>query len=281
MNTLTPCSFLSKLRKKDAKSIFELLDLVIKRKISSINDLKKRGKNSLDWSGEEIINAFLQALKLDLIDYFSYKKFGLIQLTQRGYYLLKLRDNLENSDLCRYIFAEPGVILLKDEKLFYHPLIKIYHDYILQVWQPIPLPIALYLPCSKHKPYSKSFMQLKIRRMLYKWGLIDYVQIYIVSEPLVLVPYQLEKLFPAAHYDYPPERVSNDEIEIYIKVLREILKKLRQAHKVHIYSLPRFHKAIFENAASSDGDYIYVPYNVYYIPRLARTLSSFKEKYSQ
>ncbi|MHA1616230.1 MAG: DUF5591 domain-containing protein [Candidatus Njordarchaeales archaeon] len=257
------------------ENVLEILHVFVKEKYIPKRNLIEKLTEKTGLSENEVTQITKLLFKLVLIYEFSNDDDSWIELTPRGYYLVRLWGRTDHNEICSYIFAEPGDILLKGDNLFTHPLIRIYHEYLLEIWRPIPFPIALYLPCSKHKPYSRSFMQLKIRRMLHKRELSKYVQVYIVSEPLVLVPAQIETLFPAAHYDYPPEKVSEDEKNIYVTLLRKILRRLENVHRTHVYSLPRFHKMIFLKAVENRSEkYLYVPYNVYYIPKLAEVLTN-------
>ncbi len=169
---------------------------------------------------------------------------------------------------------DPGKIILKGEGLFENPLVKAYHEYILRYWRPYTgNRLALLTPCSPKKPYSKSFMYVKLLAMLRKLGVdLDHL---VISEPLVMVPFEVHEYFPAANYDYPPSMVSSSEKRIYVELLARIIEEKLASYDHVVYFLPRFHKAVFEEAmevASRKPQATYVPYNVFFLPRLRDTI---------
>ena len=218
--------------------------------------------------GIEITSTDIELAEKGLID----KKLlsqGYLSITSQGYYVYKKLTGEIDIDL-DIIFTAPGTIIIKGEELFFHPIIKIYHEYILRVWNPIsPGKIALFTPCSNIKPIPRSFMNRKIDAILRKYGISIIVDRYIVSEPLGIIPYSQAYLFPAAHYDYPPDKLTAREKELYINIVASVLKKISKHYDFIIYSLPRKHKEIFEQALDYvGGEAIYVPYNIYYLPKL-------------
>ncbi|MHA1243489.1 MAG: DUF5591 domain-containing protein [Candidatus Heimdallarchaeota archaeon] len=89
--------------------------------------------------------------------------------------------------------------------------------------------IIVLLPCSARKPYSDSrshklFLDAISSIPANKWG---YVQELILTSPLGVIPRELERVFPAAHYDIPVTGDwSFEEKEIAITQLVAILTKL-------------------------------------------------------
>lgn len=175
----------------------------------------------------------------------------------------------------RLFLSFPGDIVLKGNGLFFNEYVKVYHEYIVNYWEPpVFNSIALFTPCSNVKPIPRSFMNVKIDGILKKYGLEKHVDRYIVSEPLVLVPYRFAYYFPAAHYDYHPSMVTPEERKIYVELLREIIeRKIARRYNKIVYHLPRFHKRVFEEAINElNVEIVYVPYNVYYLPELKKAL---------
>jgi len=172
----------------------------------------------------------------------------------------------------------PGQIVLKGgDELFNHKSVKEFFEYLHQSWHPNrKKKIALYLGCSKHKPFSVSFMHKKICGMLRKHRLGVIVQQYILSEPLTICPRELETHFPAAHYDFPPERLSEKGRRIFIERLRMFLLKTQRFHDYHIVFAPNHHKQIFKEASQELIVANFVPYNVYYLPKLLNALNNVK-----
>ena len=170
----------------------------------------------------------------------------------------------------------PGQIVLEGgDELFYHESVKEFFELVHQGWSPIKQKnIALYLGCSHHKPFSESFIHRKVIGMLKKHKLGSAVQQYIISEPLTICPRELETHFPAAHYEFPPERLSELGRRIFVKRLRKFLLKAQRLHGHHVLFAPNHHKQIFKEASLNLIDARFVPYNVYYLPKLLHTLKA-------
>ncbi|HEX9430128.1 MAG TPA: DUF5591 domain-containing protein, partial [Candidatus Bathyarchaeia archaeon] len=63
--------------------------------------------------------------------------------------------------------------------------------------------VALFLPCTSKKPYSSSRTYRTINSVLtgFPPDAADVIHVLTVSEPLGVVPAELERAYPAAHYD--------------------------------------------------------------------------------
>jgi predicted RNA-binding protein len=177
-------------------------------------------------------------------------------------------------------FPEPGFIVLDggDELFFNEHVLRFYH-YVLDHWKPSEKPIALYFGCSHHKPFSQSFIHMKTIRMLRKHDLDDFVQQFVVSEPLTVCPRELETTFPAANYDFPPERLGKKGKEEFVKRLRMFLQiRASKAYEYHVVFVPNHHKEIFSEASEKVLEPAYVPYNLYQLPKLLIVLEELKKK---
>lgn len=177
-------------------------------------------------------------------------------------------------------FPEPGVIVLNGgDELFFNEYVLSFYYYVLDYWEPAEKPIALYFGCSHHKPFSRSFIHMKAIRMLKKHSLDDFVQQFIISEPLTICPRELETTFPAANYDFPPERLGKNGKEEFIKRLRIFLqRRASEIYKYHVVFAPNHHKEIFSEASTKELEPAYVPYNVYQLPKLLMVLEKLKKK---
>jgi predicted RNA-binding protein len=174
---------------------------------------------------------------------------------------------------------EPGIIVLKGgDDLFFNKHVLNFYHFILEVWDPPPKRIALYLGCTHHKPFSGSFIHKKLMRMLTKHELDETVQQFIVSEPLVICPRELEKTFPAANYDFPPQYLGEIGKREFILRLRNFLHKHIHHYEFHVSFMPNHHKEIFMQAAKGLLQAQFVPYNLYYLPRLLSHLRDLKMK---
>jgi len=174
---------------------------------------------------------------------------------------------------------KPGLIFLDGgDDLFFNRYILSFYHYVLEGWKPDGRPVALYFGCSHHKPFSKSFIHMKTIRMLEKHGLNNLVQQFILSEPLTICPRELETVFPAANYNFPPERLGEDGRKEFIRRLRIFLQKYAAKYKHHVVFAPTHHKKIFLDASKSLLEPVIVPYNVYQLPNLLITLKNLKNE---
>ncbi|OYT55887.1 MAG: hypothetical protein B6U76_04875 [Desulfurococcales archaeon ex4484_217_2] len=218
-----------------------------------------------------LLNALALLLFIDPYEYFIDKKVILTSMS----YVYHHHFQWGNPSNPHIALTFPGEIVLRGNNLFFNEHVKTYHNYLINYWKPLKRKmIALFTPCSGVKPIPRSFMNVKIDGILRKYGLEGYVDRYIVSEPLALIPYRFAYYFPAAHYDYHPSMVSPEERRVYVELLRKVIEdKIARNYDRIVYSLPRFHKRIFEEAISGlDVEAVYVPYNVYYLPKLKETL---------
>lgn len=93
---------------------------------------------------------------------------------------------------------------------------------------PAGIKLTVVLPCSARKPYSRSKSHLLFRDYIRsgagkRLGLVHEV---ILTSPLGLVPRELERIYPAAHYDTPVTgRWSADEIEVALRLLKDYMGK--------------------------------------------------------
>ncbi|MHA1869785.1 MAG: DUF5591 domain-containing protein, partial [Promethearchaeota archaeon] len=92
-------------------------------------------------------------------------------------------------------------------------------------------PICVLLPCSMTKPYSKSRSHKGFLRAIRKGSgkLFKKITQLIITSPLGVVPRELEKVYPAAHYDISVTgEWDYEEEEITAYLLGKILQKLGQ-----------------------------------------------------
>jgi len=180
----------------------------------------------------------------------------------------------------QFSFPEPGIIILDGgDELFFNEHVLRFYRYVLYNWKSCGKPIALYFGCSHHKPFSRSFIHMKTIRMLKKHDLDEFVQQFIISEPLAICPRELETTFPAANYDFPPERLGRKGREEFVNRLRMFLKKhASKAYEHHVVFVPNHHKEIFGEASEKVLEPIYVPYNLYQLPKLLKVVEELKNK---
>ena len=162
--------------------------------------------------------------------------------------------------------------LVGGDDLFFHPDVINFYNEVIEKWENNGKRIALFLGCTLHKPYSKSFMHKKIIGLIQKHNLDDKVQQFIIGEPLVICPREWENRYPAAHYEFHPNELTKKGKKIFIHRLRIFIEKAVQMHEIFIVFAPNHHKEIFLKAARGLVDPIVVPYNLYNLPLLLKQL---------
>ncbi|MHA2002040.1 MAG: DUF5591 domain-containing protein [Promethearchaeota archaeon] len=97
-----------------------------------------------------------------------------------------------------------------------------------------PYKMVIILPCSARKPYSTSKSHKKFIRTIRRASGKSYKDIHqiIITSPTGLIPRELEKVFPAGHYDIPVTGYwDNDEIATTGDCLASWLQKYRISNK--------------------------------------------------
>ncbi len=144
------------------------------------------------------------------------------------------------------------IIKRADVDLFKHPVVTAWHEYFLREWHS-EKPIALLLPCTSVKPYSRSATHRLAYALLRKYGLETKVQVYSVSEPMLLVPRELEECYPFNSYDYPPALMTESEKEEFAELLSVVLQKVAKLHIRVVAVLPKHHFRILTRASQLAG----------------------------
>ena len=162
-------------------------------------------------------------------------------------------------------------ILKGGDELFFHPDVISFYSSVINEWES-EKKIALLLGCTKYKPYSRSFMHKKVIGLLNKHDLISEVQQYIIGEPLVVVPREWETKYPAAHYDFPPNEMSELGKKVFEYRIKKFLKKAIKSHDVFIIFAPNHHRKILLNASNGLFSPIIIPYNLYKLPMLLKKI---------
>lgn len=113
-----------------------------------------------------------------------------------------------------------------------------WHNRLLERYTPPPgIALTILLPCSARKPYSKSrshqiFMKHIRRGAKEKLGLVHEV---ILTSPLGIVPRELERVYPASHYDVPVTgHWNSEEKEIVIRLLKDYIQKSDSKTLAHV-----------------------------------------------
>ncbi len=170
-------------------------------------------------------------------------------------YIDFLYSELGAEEAEKLLVIPPGVVLLRnseDLNLFDHPHVKLWHRFLIERFEPEPKPLAMILPCTGVKPYRLSPTHRIADARLKKLGIAEKVSIYIMSEPMILVPRELDIYYPFANYDYPPNQLSELYRARFIDILSIVLSKLTK-HKYIVAVLPRHHHSIFLKALQRSG----------------------------
>jgi len=122
--------------------------------------------------------------------------------------------------------------------------------------------VAVFIPCSAWKPYpysqSHKYGYLKaLRPALHK------IDLFVVSEPMGIVPYCYSDEYPVDGYDYDPNRffigklrkpLVRKALEIFTDRLAIWIKKYHNKYKKRILILPKsWHLKVFEKALRKIG----------------------------
>ncbi|MDP7983078.1 MAG: DUF5591 domain-containing protein [Conexivisphaerales archaeon] len=126
---------------------------------------------------------------------------------------------------------------------FKHPAVVAWHRYLFERWRSSAR-VALLLPCTAKKPYGNS----PTHKIAYAIA-GPRVQVYSVSEPMLLVPRELEECYPFDGYDYPPELMTKEEREEFIGLLARALSSVSRYHGYMVAVLPSHHRRILEEAS--------------------------------
>ncbi|MEM3164118.1 MAG: archaeosine synthase subunit alpha [Halobacteria archaeon] len=122
------------------------------------------------------------------------------------------------------------------ESLF-RPEVRRFAARVRERFTPAPGPWVL-LPCSARKPYSNSQSHRRFRRALEPWR--GSLQEVVLTSPLGVVPRELERTYPAAHYETPVTGRWDGEERLW---LQECLRPLLEKHRppllfIHIPGTP-------------------------------------------
>jgi len=164
------------------------------------------------------------------------------------------------------------IVLKGGDELFFHEDVIQFYNRVMNEWDLGSKNKALLLGCSPHKPYSHSFMHRKIIAMIRKHELDNDFQQYIIGEPLVVCPREWENEYPAAHYDFPPEKMGKAGRQVFVSRLKKFFNKAINRYTIFVCFAPNHHKKIILEASKDIFELILVPYNIYKLPTLLDTL---------
>lgn len=140
---------------------------------------------------------------------------------------------------------------------FYHPAFEEAFRFVIEEYRVPPRDVAIFIPCALRKPYSSSPSHRLFRKVITSVVTADESQI-IVFGTCGVVPAELERMYPFAHYQYmlgrcPDERIKQDFLEIETERLSLFLQKTRHCYQARIaYCIGIFREAM-ERACIRSG----------------------------
>ncbi len=140
---------------------------------------------------------------------------------------------LRELDLRHYEFQEPhfpvadGAVRAYSPASLTRPDVVRFRRFVASAYRrPASPRVLLLLPCSARKPYADSRTHRRFREAVEACGNPHAVHEVIVTSPLGLVPRELERAYPAAHYDIPVTGDwSRDEAGMVVDTLRSHLAR--------------------------------------------------------
>src|SRR2546427_1866713 len=142
---------------------------------------------------------------------------------------------LRELDLRHYDFQElhfpvsNGAVKAYSPAALTRPDVVRFREFVAHEYRKPPSPnVLLLLPCSARKPYAESRTHRRFREAIDACGNGAAVHEVIVTSPLGLVPRELERAYPAAHYDIPVTGDwSRDEAGMLVDTIRAFVERNR------------------------------------------------------
>ncbi|MBP2133010.1 archaeosine synthase [Methanomicrobium sp. W14] len=126
-----------------------------------------------------------------------------------------------------YEFSESFTPVVRENRLYANsgesikrPEVRRFIDRVTERFIPSRTDVAVLIPCSARKPYSASQSHMK-----FKSAIQNRAHEIIITSPLGIVPRELERIYPAGHYDVPvtgywdgeEKKIITDSIARYFK----------------------------------------------------------------
>jgi archaeosine synthase len=147
---------------------------------------------------------------------------------------------------------------------FYHPAFEAAQRFIIRRYVPPAREICIFLPCSMKKPYSESPSHVVFREVI-RNALPDERYHTVVFGTCGVVPGELERMYPYAHYRYMlgkcrSERIRRDFLAIETGRLEAYLEKTRTTYEQRVaYCLGMFREAMREASARTGIEVVLCP----------------------
>ena len=147
---------------------------------------------------------------------------------------LRLADELHIKAFADHVPRVPGPAIRPTSQLGANrPEVRCWRHRIRDYRPPTQAPVLLLLPCSARKPYLTSKSHQLFRRELRECSRPWRVHEVSLTSPLGFVPRELERCYPAAHYDLPVTgQWTHEEREMARRQLKALLRKGEYAEVV-------------------------------------------------
>jgi archaeosine synthase alpha-subunit len=149
-----------------------------------------------------------------------------------------------------------GAQLILTDPPFYLPEFERSYRYIIDEYDVAPKDIAIFMPCAVRKPYSASPSHQLIRMIIGQ--VFEEPQYHIVIFGTCgIVPAELEKMYPYAHYKYmlgkcKDPKILDDFLRIETDRVAGYLGKTRHSYKFRIgYCIGLFRDALIRGSEKS------------------------------
>ncbi|GEM_PF-2149513 len=204
------------------------------------------------WNYLSIMSAREGKLDVPALQHHCIKVAGDYLLPSPALYIAMSTGNFE------VLSYEPGRIVIRKEREgpspFNHPHVRLYHEYIKSIWRPPRVLVNVFMPCTQRKPYQRTVthkMMLHYIDELRRRGI--EATLYSISEPMLVVPYRLEKYYPLSNYEFPPKLMESWEKKLMIMKLRDLLPRFLRTALLNVFVLPRHHASIVLAALLNNG----------------------------
>jgi len=122
--------------------------------------------------------------------------------------------------------------------------------------------IAVFLPCSAWKPYPYSPSH-KYGYLKALFPYLDHIDLFVVSEPMTIVPYCYSNEYPVDSYDYNPDKfflgnlrkpLVKKALDIFTSRLATWIKKFHTQYQLRTLILPKnWHLRVFFKSLTKVG----------------------------
>jgi len=166
-------------------------------------------------------------------------------------YIEFLYRNLDEDEIEEVFNIPPGKIVLRGspEELFNHRHVALWHRFLVSELPNYLEKVVLILPCSRTKPYSLSPTYRIALATLRREGALGKISILALSEPMVLVPLELDAYYPFANYELPPTALSDRDREYMAQIISRVLTASKNKVRRVVAALPKLHEKVMRMAA--------------------------------